>query len=61
MIMIILVMKMINIDSHNHWVREISEIIDEDNMDNVVKFALSYTLQSLKHNKDEVFTRFKWE
>ena len=59
--MMILVMMMINIDSHNHWIIEISEIIDEDDMDNVVKFALSYTLQSLKHNKDEVFNRFKWK
>ena len=57
----IMVMMMINIDSHSHWVREISQIIDEDDMDNVVKFALSYTLQSLRYNKDEVFTRFKWE
>ena len=61
MIMMILVMIMMNIDSYNHWIKEISEIIDEDDIGNVVKFALSYTLQSLRYNKDEVFNKFKWE
>jgi len=50
-----------DLSSHQKWIDEISIIIDEDNVDNVVKFALSYTLQSLKHNKDEVFNKFKWK
>ena len=52
---------MINIDSHQNWIREISKIIDDEDPNNVVRFALSYTLQSLRHNREEVFTKFKWD
>lgn len=47
-----------SIKSHSHWINEIqkyrSDLSDED----VIKFALSYTLQSLRKNED--FDRFKW-
>jgi len=57
----VIMVMMMDLSSHQRWIDEISVIIDEDNIDNVVKFALSYTLQSLRCNKDEVFTKFKWK
>ena len=47
--------------SHNHWIKEIKGFlnnIDDITDEDVIKFALSYTLQSLKYGED--FNRFKW-
>ena len=43
---------------HNNWVGEIKKYINVDDEINVVKFALSYTLQSLRAGED--INRFKW-
>lgn len=45
--------------SHLRWVKRIGQIIEEDDTRNIVIFALSYTLQSLRANED--FNRFKWK
>lgn len=55
------IIKMTNINkdfSHLRWVKRIGQIIEEDDTRNIVIFALSYTLQSLRANED--FDRFKW-
>ena len=44
--------------SHSHWVKEIGKYIEEDNFENIIKFSLSYTLQSLRANED--IRRFQW-
>jgi len=44
--------------SHSNWIKEISKYIGEENYENIIKFSLSYTLQSLRANED--FDRFKW-
>lgn len=58
-------MKKITIFDTNHnnrqkWIDEIKLMIGEEDDVNAIQFALSYTLQSLKSNKKEVFTKFKW-
>lgn len=45
--------------SHTHWITKIGEYINEDNADNIIKFALSYTLQSLRAQED--IHRFQWD
>lgn len=45
--------------SHNNWIKEIGKYTGEDNYNNIIKFSLSYTLQSLRHDED--FNRFKWK
>lgn len=45
--------------SHLRWIKRIGQIIEEDDTRNIVIFALSYTLQSLRANED--FNRFKWK
>jgi len=52
-------MKEIQKFSHNHWIKEIGKYTGEKNYENIIKFSLSYTLQSLKQNED--FNRFKWK
>ena len=47
-----------NLKSHNRWIKEIGKYIDEENEDFIVRFALSYTLQSLRAGED--MHRFKW-
>ena len=47
-----------NIKSHNHWVKEIQKYKSDLTDEEVVKFALSYTLQSLRHGEN--MNRFKW-
>lgn len=50
------------VKSHNHWIREIRKLLknsDEVSDEDIVKFALSYTLQSLRYGED--FDRFKWK
>ena len=48
-----------NIKSHHHWIKEISKYVDNRTDEEIVKFALSYTLQSLRANED--MERFKWK
>lgn len=48
-------------NNRQKWINEIKELTGETDDINVIQFALSYTLQSLKYNKDEVFNRFKWK
>lgn len=42
------------------WINEIKSITGESDDVNVIQFCLSYTLQSLKHDKNEVYNKFKW-
>ena len=44
--------------SHIHWIKEIQKYTGETSALNVVKYALSYTLQSLRANEN--MNRFKW-
>ena len=44
--------------SHMHWVKEIGKHINEDNSLNIIRFALSYTLQSIRAGEN--LDRFKW-
>ena len=48
-------------NSRQKWIDEIKELTGETDDINAIQFCLSYTLQSLKYDKDEVFNRFKWE
>ena len=50
-----------SINDRNRWIQEIKEITNETSTANVIQFALSYTLQSLKHDKEEVYNKFKWK
>lgn len=50
--------KNLNEFSHIRWVKEIGDMIDENNTRNIIIFSLSYTLQSLRAEED--FDRFKW-
>lgn len=43
------------------WVNEIRKYVDESSNWNIIQFCLSYTLQSLRHDKDRVFNEFKWD
>ena len=45
---------------HNKWLKEIQEITGEKNDLYALLFSLSYTLQSLKKNEDEVYEVYKW-
>lgn len=45
--------------SHVHWIKEIGEYIYEDDPNNIIKFSLAYTLQSLRAGED--IDRFKWD
>ena len=47
-----------NLDSHNHWIVEIKKYLGDFSDDEIVKYALSYTLQSLRNGED--MNRFKW-
>ena len=50
----------INIKSHQKWIDEIKKYRKgEYTDDEIIKFALSYTLQSLRNNED--MDRFKWK
>lgn len=48
-----------SIKSHNHWVKEIRKYVGDKTDEEIIKFSLSYTLQSLRAKED--FNRFKWE
>lgn len=50
-----------SINNREKWINEIKTFINEDDDANVIQFCLSYTLQSLKNDKDEVLHRFKWK
>lgn len=45
--------------SHVHWIKKIGEYIYEDDPNNIIKFSLAYTLQSLRAGED--IDRFKWD
>ena len=45
--------------SHNRWITRIGEYTGEDDALNIIRFSLSYTLQSLRYGED--LNRFKWE
>lgn len=47
-----------NIEDNQRWLNEIKKYIKNDNDIQVMKFCLSYTLQSLRAGED--FNRFKW-
>ena len=50
----------LRVNQRHVWVDEIKEIIGEDSNQNVIQFCLSYTLQSLRNDKDRVLNEFKW-
>ena len=45
--------------SHSHWVKDIGRYIGDTNPQNIIKFALSYTLQFLRSGED--INHFKWD
>ena len=47
------------IKSHRHWIEEIRKYTNEKNDKNIVKYALSYTLQSLRNGEN--MNKFKWK
>ncbi len=47
-----------SIKSHNHWIKEIRKYVSDKTDEEIIKFSLSYTLQSLREKED--FNRFKW-
>ena len=47
-----------SIKSHNHWIKEIRKYVGDKTDEEIIKFSLSYTLQSLRAEED--FNRFKW-
>ena len=46
-----------NVDSHNHWINEIKKYVDLSD-EEIIKYSLSCTLQSLKGNGD--MSSLKW-
>lgn len=50
----------LNLNRRFKWVNEIKELLGEDSTDNVIQFCLSYTLQSLRFDQNEV-NKFKWD
>ncbi len=48
-------------NNREKWINEIKSYTGETDDANVIQFCLSFTLQSLKHNKKEVFNKFKWK
>ena len=46
-----------DMEHYNRWINEISEYINYDH-NAIIKLALSYLLQSLRHNED--IKRFQW-
>lgn len=44
--------------AHENWIREIGKYTGEKDYDLIVRFALSYTLQSLRAGED--VHRFRW-
>lgn len=49
------------VNNRSKWINQIKDFTGEIDDANVIQFCLSYTLQSLKHDKEEVFNRFKWK
>lgn len=47
-----------DIQSHNHWIKELSKYLPNHTEEDIIKYALSYTLQSFRHNENT--ERFKW-
>lgn len=50
---------MINVASHNRWLKRIGKIIGDDDPRNIVLFCMAYTLQSLRSEED--LDRFRWD
>ena len=50
-----------NHNNRQQWIDEIKSITGETDDINVIQFCLSYTLQSLKYDKNEVYEKFKWK
>lgn len=50
-----------SVNNREKWINEVKACTGETDSANVIQFCLSYTLQSLKHDKSEVLNRFKWE
>ena len=48
-----------NLKSHESWIKEIGKYTGEKDAGNVVRYALSYTLQSLRAGED--MHRFRWD
>lgn len=43
----------------NRWVKEVNKYIKRDKEEDVIRFCLAYTLQSLRAGED--LDRFKWD
>ena len=48
-----------NLKSHERWIKEIHKYKLDLSDEEIVKFSLAYTLQSLRKNED--MDRFKWK
>ena len=49
-----------DVNNRQKWIDEIKRYTGEDDDINIIQFCLSYTLQSLRYDSDEVFNKFKW-
>ena len=50
---------MMNIKSHQKWIDEIRKYRGNYTDEEIIKFSLSYTLQSFRNNEN--MDRFKWK
>ena len=50
---------MVEVEQHNDWIGEIKKYLPHLTDNQVIVFALGYTLQSLRNHED--MNRFKWE
>lgn len=48
-----------NVESHKQWIEEIKKYLTDYSDEDIVKYSLSFTLQSLRNNID--MSMFKWE
>ena len=51
--------QMMNIKSHQRWINEIQKYRGNYTSEQIIKFSLAYTLQSLRNGEN--IDRFKWE
>ena len=49
---------MMNIKSHQRWIDEIQKYRGDYTSEQIIKFSLAYTLQSLRNGEN--IDRFKW-
>ena len=48
-----------DLGTHNKWVKELGNYLRNHTNKDIIKYTLSYTLQSFRYEED--MNRFKWE